>query len=122
MGGGLRRERSSFLRDFFKVKNVVGSELFFLGMDSVIPLFSSFEDVQVYQVTETKEEGFNRVIEEWSVKDGVWLPRARKNALIADGVFTKGMLMLPQLQYGRRSGIWQTNGLLGTIVKIETID
>ena len=91
-------------------------------MDSVVPLFSSFEGVQVYQVTETKEEGFNRVIEEWSVKDGVWLLRARKNALIADGVFTKGMLMPSQLQYGRRSGIWQTDGLLGTIVKIKTID
>lgn len=95
--GGLRRERSSFLQDFFKVKNVVGSELFLLGMDSVILLFSSFEDVQVYQVIETKEEVFNRVIEKWPVKDGAWLPRSCKNALIADCVFTKGMLMLSQL-------------------------
>lgn len=120
--GGLRRERSSFLQDFFKVKNVVDSELLFLGMDSVILLFSSFEDVQVYQVIETKEEAFNCVIEKWPVKDGAWLPRACKNALIADCVFTKGMLMLSQLQYGRRSGIRKTDRLLGTIVKIKTID
>lgn len=72
-------EKEVLLDEIFSKSRVPGSELFALDIDLVIQLLSSLEGRQVYPVTETKEEVFDRATDERHVKDD-W-------ALIPDGVY-----------------------------------
>lgn len=72
-------EKEVLLDEIFSKSRVPGSELFALDIDLVIQLLSSLEGRQVYPVTETKEEVFDRATDERHVKDD-W-------ALIPNGVY-----------------------------------
>ena len=72
-------EKEVLLDEIFSKSRVPSSELFALDIDLVIQLLSSLEGRQVYPITETKEEVFDRATDERHVKDD-W-------ALVPNGVY-----------------------------------
>ena len=62
-------EKEVLLDEIFSKSRVPSSELFALDIDLVIQLLSSLEGRQVYPITETKEEVFDRATDERHVKD-----------------------------------------------------
>ncbi|MDY2788018.1 MAG: DUF4357 domain-containing protein [Atopobium sp.] len=77
-------EKEQLLDEIFSKSRVPGSELFALDIDLVIQLLSSFEGIQMYPKTETKEESFDKAtaehrahIESSLVPDGFYFLKRR---------------------------------------------
>ncbi|WP_289220650.1 DUF4357 domain-containing protein [Ileibacterium valens] len=67
-------EKEILLDDIFSKSRIENSELFAVDLNLIIQLLSSFEGRQVYPVTETKEQVFDKVTEEREKKDYYKIP------------------------------------------------
>ncbi len=61
-------EKENLLDDIFSKSRVPNTELFALDIDLVVQLLSSFDGVQIYPLSESKEEVFQKATKERKVK------------------------------------------------------